>query len=77
MGQPFDPKRAFFYGQFVQAAYTMFRNQNPDLAQSRLRIHLRIWRHGKRLVPRRKPVHTDFAVSQTNIYVYAPSMLTS
>jgi hypothetical protein len=30
MGQPFDPKRAFFYGQFVQAAYTMFRNQNPD-----------------------------------------------
>jgi predicted lipase len=30
MGQPLDPKRAFFYGQFVQAAYTMFRNQNPD-----------------------------------------------
>jgi hypothetical protein len=30
MGQPLDPKKAFFYGQFVQAAYTMFRNQNPD-----------------------------------------------
>jgi len=30
MGQPFDAKQAFFYGQFVQAAYTMFRNQNPD-----------------------------------------------
>jgi predicted lipase len=30
MGQPLDPKRAFFYGQFVQAAYKMFRNQNPD-----------------------------------------------
>jgi predicted lipase len=30
MGQPLDPAKAFFYGQFVQAAYTMFRNQNPD-----------------------------------------------
>jgi predicted lipase len=30
MGLPLDPKRALFYGQFVQAAYTMFRNQNPD-----------------------------------------------
>jgi hypothetical protein len=30
MGQPLDPKKAFFYGQFVQAAYTMFRSQNPD-----------------------------------------------
>lgn len=26
MGQPLDKQRAFFYGQFVQAAYTMFRN---------------------------------------------------
>jgi hypothetical protein len=26
MGQALDPKTAFFYGQFVQAAYTMFRN---------------------------------------------------
>ncbi len=26
MGQPLDPKKAIFYGQFVQAAYTMFRN---------------------------------------------------
>lgn len=26
----FDPDRAFFYGQFVQAAYTMFRNHNAD-----------------------------------------------
>jgi hypothetical protein len=25
-GQPLDPKKAFFYGQFVQAAYTVFRN---------------------------------------------------
>lgn len=23
MGQPFDPKKAFFYGQFVRAAYTV------------------------------------------------------
>ncbi len=30
MGQPLDPAKAFFYGQFVQAAYTMFRNQNAD-----------------------------------------------
>lgn len=30
MGQPLDPKKAFFYGQFVQAAYTMFRNPGPD-----------------------------------------------
>ncbi|MGA8272543.1 MAG: hypothetical protein WB919_13370, partial [Candidatus Sulfotelmatobacter sp.] len=26
MGQPLDPAKAFFYGQFVQAAYTMFRS---------------------------------------------------
>jgi len=26
MGQPLDKAKAFFYGQFVQAAYTMFRN---------------------------------------------------
>ncbi len=26
MGQPLDPGKAFFYGQFVQAAYTMFKN---------------------------------------------------
>ena len=31
MGQPLDKKQAFFYGQFVQAAYTMFGNKNnPD-----------------------------------------------
>jgi hypothetical protein len=31
MGQPMDPAKAFFYGQFVQAAYTMFRDpQGPD-----------------------------------------------
>lgn len=30
MGQPFDKQRAFFYGQFVQAAYTMYRNPGPD-----------------------------------------------
>jgi predicted lipase len=30
MGQPLDLQRAFFYGQFVQAAYTMFRNPNQD-----------------------------------------------
>ncbi|HEY1677204.1 MAG TPA: lipase family protein [Candidatus Sulfotelmatobacter sp.] len=30
MGQPLDPQKALFYGQFVQAAYTMFGNQNPD-----------------------------------------------
>lgn len=30
MAQPFDKKTAFFYGQFVQAAYQMFRNNNPD-----------------------------------------------
>jgi hypothetical protein len=30
MGQPLDPKRAFFYGQFVQAAYTMFRRPVGD-----------------------------------------------
>src|ERR1700679_3846865 len=29
MGAEVDPKRAFFYGQFVQAAYTTLRNQNP------------------------------------------------
>ena len=26
MGEPLDPKKAFFYGQFVQAAYIMFRD---------------------------------------------------
>jgi hypothetical protein len=26
MGHPLDPEKAFFYGQFVQAAYTMFAN---------------------------------------------------
>jgi predicted lipase len=26
MGHPLDPEKAFFYGQFVQAAYTMFQN---------------------------------------------------
>jgi hypothetical protein len=26
MGQPLDPGKAFFYGQFVQAAYAMFKN---------------------------------------------------
>jgi hypothetical protein len=31
MGQPLDKQKAFFYGQFVQAAYTMFKNpQGPD-----------------------------------------------
>jgi triacylglycerol lipase len=31
MSQPLDPKQALFYGQFVQAAYTMFNNpQGPD-----------------------------------------------
>ncbi len=30
MGQPLDSKDAFFYGQFVQAAYSMF--QNPQSA---------------------------------------------
>ncbi len=30
MGQPFDKKQAFLYGQFVQAAYTMYRNPGPD-----------------------------------------------
>jgi len=30
MGQPLDPAQAFFYGQFVQATYAMFRNQNAD-----------------------------------------------
>jgi hypothetical protein len=31
MGQPLDKKQAFFYGQFVQAAYAMFDNKsNPD-----------------------------------------------
>ena len=30
MGQPFDKKQAFFYGQFVEAAYTMYRNPGPD-----------------------------------------------
>ncbi len=31
MGQPLDPKLAFFYGQFVQAAYTMFRRDPSQL----------------------------------------------
>ena len=30
MGQPLDNQTAFFYGQFVQAAYKMFENINPD-----------------------------------------------
>jgi predicted lipase len=30
MGQPLDKQLALFYGKFVQAAYTMFRNKNPD-----------------------------------------------
>jgi triacylglycerol lipase len=30
MGQPLDPQKAFFYGQFVQAVYKMFGNQNAD-----------------------------------------------
>ena len=31
MGQPLDPQSAAFYGQFVQAAYTMFESTtNPD-----------------------------------------------
>ena len=31
MGQPLDKQKASFYGQFVQAAYTMFKNpQGPD-----------------------------------------------
>jgi triacylglycerol lipase len=30
MGKILDRQEAFFYGQFVQAAYTMFHNQNPD-----------------------------------------------
>jgi predicted lipase len=30
MGKLLDRQEAFFYGQFVQAAYTMFRNHNPD-----------------------------------------------
>jgi hypothetical protein len=30
MGHPLDPKLAFFYGQFVQAAYTMFNNPGAD-----------------------------------------------
>lgn len=30
MAAPLDPKLAFFYGQFVQAAYTMFRNPGGD-----------------------------------------------
>src|SRR3984957_1965165 len=30
MGQPLDNQTATFYGQFVQAAYTMFANNNAD-----------------------------------------------
>lgn len=30
MGQPFDAKQAFFYGQFVKAAYDMFANPGND-----------------------------------------------
>jgi predicted lipase len=31
LSQPFDSQKAFFYGQFVQAAYDMFKNpQGPD-----------------------------------------------
>ena len=31
MGQPLDPKKALFYGRFVQAAYTMFRRDPSKL----------------------------------------------
>jgi len=31
MGQPLHPKKALFYGQFVQAAYTMFRRDPSNL----------------------------------------------
>jgi hypothetical protein len=31
MGQPLDPKKALFYGRFVQAAYTMFRRDPSNL----------------------------------------------
>ena len=30
MGRPLDTSEAFLYGRFVEAAYTMYRNQNPD-----------------------------------------------
>jgi predicted lipase len=30
MGQPLDKQQALFYGKFVEAAYTMYKNQNPD-----------------------------------------------
>lgn len=30
MGQPLDTQKALLYGKFVLAAYTMFKNQNPD-----------------------------------------------
>jgi hypothetical protein len=30
MGQPFDAKQAFFYGQFVKAAYDMYQNPGKD-----------------------------------------------
>ena len=30
MARPLDKSEAFLYGRFVEAAYTMFRNQNPD-----------------------------------------------
>ena len=30
MGRPLDNQRALFYGQFVQAAYAMYRNPGPD-----------------------------------------------
>jgi hypothetical protein len=31
MGQPLDPKKAIFYGKFIQAAYTMFRRDPSQL----------------------------------------------
>ena len=33
MGQPVDAQKAVFYGRFVLAAYTMFKNPNPDPLQ--------------------------------------------
>jgi len=30
MGRDLDKSEAFFYGRFVLAAYTMFKNRNPD-----------------------------------------------
>jgi predicted lipase len=30
LSRPLDKAKAYFFGQFVQAAYTMFKNPNPD-----------------------------------------------